>query len=123
MRGFARATPWFPLGSGGLVFGQNEGLFFVLGLVTDLAMGRTFGFFGCAAFFPFDFIKGIDRSQLGVIAPRFVFHQSQAHLHIAEADDLAGFDGGLGGDYMWVRIVYPPKDVDMRSFKKGLKAK
>ncbi len=31
-------------------------------------------------------------------------------------------DGGLGGDYKWVRIVYPPAGVDLRSFGLGLRA-
>lgn len=31
-------------------------------------------------------------------------------------------NGGLGGDYMWVDIIYPPRGVDLDSFEKGLNA-
>ncbi len=30
--------------------------------------------------------------------------------------------GGLMGEYMYVKIIYPPKDVDLKSFELGLKA-
>lgn len=31
-------------------------------------------------------------------------------------------DGGIMGDYMTVRIAYPPKGCDLKSFAAGLKA-
>lgn len=31
-------------------------------------------------------------------------------------------DGGIGGGYMWVRKVYPPEGVDLRSFRLGLES-
>ena len=31
-------------------------------------------------------------------------------------------DGGLGGDYMTVNTVYPPRGADLRSFMAGLRA-
>ena len=31
-------------------------------------------------------------------------------------------EGGLGGDYMTVEIIYPPKKCDLKSFQKGLNA-
>jgi hypothetical protein len=32
-------------------------------------------------------------------------------------------DGGLGGDHMRIKIVYPPKSCDLSSFAAGLKAR
>jgi len=36
--------------------------------------------------------------------------------------DIVHEDGGIGGDYMWVNIVYPPTGCNLRDFRAGLDA-